>query len=262
MAAMPWCVVIITGAFSSIQPKKKYLRVLIIRREGRYISGDNLKESENKVMKKLSAIALLLALSFAFAATFAAQALWATNLAISFAFAAPDANAGIAIGAVIPDFTLPDADGKEHSLASLKGTKGTVLIFVATKCPISNAYNERMQKLAEEYKAKGFNVVGINSNSTESAAEVKSHAAEKGLAFTILKDAGNQIADRFDAQVTPEAYLLDASGKLVYHGRIDNSRYGYVITATELRDAIEATLAGKPVKKIEAKAFGCSIKRG
>ena len=213
-------------------------------------------------MKKLSAIVLLLALALAFAAAFAAQALWATNLALSFAFASPDANAGVAIGAVVPDFTLPDADGREHSLASLKGSKGTVLIFVATGCPISNAYNGRMQKLAEEYKAKGVNVVGINSNSTEPAAEVKSHAAEKGLAFTILKDAGNAVADRFNAQVTPEAYLLDASGKLVYHGRIDNSRFGYVITSTELRDAIEATLAGKPVEKAEAKAFGCSIKRG
>ncbi|HEX8151216.1 MAG TPA: thioredoxin family protein [Pyrinomonadaceae bacterium] len=209
-------------------------------------------------MKKLSTVALLLALSFAFAAL----ALWATNLALSFAFAAPDANAGVAIGAVVPDFTLPDADGKEHSLASLKGKAGTVIIFIATQCPISNAYNERMQKLAEDYKAKGFNVVGINSNSTEPAAEVKSHAAEKGLTFAILKDPNNKVADRFNAQVTPEAYLLDASGKLVYRGRIDNARTGYLITATELRDAMEATLAGKPVEKAEAKAFGCSIKRG
>src|SRR5215212_2579093 len=207
-------------------------------------------------MKKLFAIALLLALPLAFAA------LWAINLAISFAFAAPDANAVVAIGTAVADFTLPDADGKEHSLASLKGSKGTVLIFVATKCPISNAYNERMQKLAEEYKAKGVNVVGINSNSTEPAAEVKSHAAEKGLTFTILKDAGNQIADRFDAQSTPEAYLLDAAGKLVYRGAIDNSRNGDGVTSSYLRDAIEATLAGKPVEKSEVKAFGCSIKRG
>ncbi|HEX8720108.1 MAG TPA: thioredoxin family protein [Pyrinomonadaceae bacterium] len=209
-------------------------------------------------MKKLSAIALILALSFAFAA----MALWATNLALSFAFAAPDANAGVAIGAVVPDFTLPDADGREHSLASLKGKSGTLLIFIATRCPISNAYNERMQKLADDYRAKGFNVVGINSNSTEPAAEVKQHAAEKGLTFAILKDPNNKVADRFNAQVTPEAYLLDASGKLVYHGRIDNSRYGYVITSNNLRDAVEATLAGKPVGKAEAKAFGCSIKRG
>ncbi|HEV2765670.1 MAG TPA: redoxin domain-containing protein, partial [Pyrinomonadaceae bacterium] len=129
------------------------------------------------------------------------------------------------------------------------------------QCPYSNAYNARMQKLADDYRARGVNVVGINSNSTEPAAEVKQHAAEKGLNFTILKDPDNKVADSYDAQVTPEAYLLDASGKLVYHGRIDNSRTGYLITSTELRDAIEAVLAGKPVGKAGAKAFGCSIKR-
>jgi peroxiredoxin len=203
-------------------------------------------------MKKLFAVALL-ALSSTFAAP---SALVAT------AADAPDAKASLAIGAVAPDFTLPDADGKQHSLASLKGKSGTLILFVATKCPVSNAYNARMQKLAEDYRAKGVNVVGINSNSTEPAAEVKQHAAEKGLTFTMLKDGGNVVADRFDAQVTPEAYLLDASGKLVYRGRIDNSRNGDSITSTELRDAIEATLAGKPVEKSEVKAFGCSIKRG
>lgn len=200
-------------------------------------------------MKKLSAIALLLALAFT-----AACATKASDT--------PNAKAALAIGAAAPDFTLPDADGKEHSLASLKGKSGTLILFIATQCPVSNAYNARMQKLADDYRAKAVNVVGINSNSTEPAAEVKSHAAANGLNFTILKDPGNQIADRYDAQVTPEAYLLDASGKLVYQGRIDNSRYGYVIIATELRDAIEATLAGRVVEKAEVKAFGCSIKRG
>ena len=202
-------------------------------------------------MQKLSAIALLLALAFASTAACGTKA-----------SDTPNAKAALAIGAVVPDFTLPDADGKEHSLASLKGKSGTLVLFVATQCPVSNAYNARMQKLADDYRAKGVNVVGINSNSTEPAAEVKQHAAANGLNFTILKDPGNQIADRFGAQSTPEAYLLDASGKLVYHGRIDNSRYGYAITATELRDAIEASLAGKPVEKAEVKAFGCSIKRG
>ncbi|MBV9924531.1 MAG: thioredoxin family protein [Acidobacteria bacterium] len=202
-------------------------------------------------MKKLSAVALLLALSFAFAA----HAMRASRPAPN---PAPDAPA---IGATVEDFTLPDADGNEHSLASLKGSKGTVLIFIATRCPVSNGYNERMAKLAADYKARGVNVVGINSNSTEPADEVKKHAAEKGLAFPILKDSNNKIADRFNAQVTPEAYLLDASGKLVYHGRIDNSRNGEAITASELREAIDATLAGKAVEKTEVKAFGCSIKR-
>lgn len=199
-------------------------------------------------MKKLSAIALLLALAF--------TAACATDDSDT-----PNAGAALAIGAVAPDFTLPDADGRAHSLASLKGKSGTLILFIATECPVSNAYNARMQKLADDYRARGLNVVGINSNSTEPAAEVKQHAAANGLNFTILKDAGNQIADRYDAHVTPEAYLLDASGKLVYHGRIDNSRYGYVITSTELRDAIEAVLAGRAVEKAEVKAFGCGIKR-
>ncbi|HEY0170373.1 MAG TPA: thioredoxin family protein [Pyrinomonadaceae bacterium] len=203
-------------------------------------------------MKKLFAVALLALCSLFAAAAFVAPSSGAAD-------AKP---AALAVGAVAPDFTLPDADGKQHTLASLKGKSGTVIIFVATKCPVSNAYNARMQKLADDFRAKGVNVVGINSNASEPASEVKSHAAEKGLTFTILKDAGNQIADRFDAQVTPEAYLLDAAGKLVYHGRIDNSRNGDSITSSELREAVEAVLAGKPVQKTEVKAFGCSIKRG
>jgi len=111
-----------------------------------------------------------------------------------------------AIGSTIEDFKLPDADGKEHSLNSLKGTKGTVMIFIATKCPVSNAYNDRMEKLAQDYKAKGINVIGINSNVTEPASEVKSHATDKHLTFAILKDDGNKIADRFGATKTPEVW--------------------------------------------------------
>ncbi|MDX6611729.1 MAG: hypothetical protein QOD75_915 [Blastocatellia bacterium] len=166
-----------------------------------------------------------------------------------------------AIGQLIPDFTLPDPDGKAHSFNSLKGKSGTLFIFIATKCPVSNGYNERMEKIARDYQARGINVVGINANSTESAADVKSHAAEKGFTFTILKDTDNKIADQWGAAVTPEAYLVDAAGKLVYHGRIDNSRNGDAITSNDLRDALDSLLAAKPIAKTEAKAFGCSIKR-
>jgi peroxiredoxin len=172
-----------------------------------------------------------------------------------------DVPAPPAIGATIMDFTLPDTDGKDHSLNSLKGKNGTVLIFVAVQCPISNAYNERMEKLAQDYKARGVNVVGINANSTESAADVKRHAADKKLTFTILKDNGNKIADSLGATRTPEAYFLDANSKLLYHGRIDNSRDLSQVNSSELRDALEATLAGKPVAKTTANAFGCTIKR-
>lgn len=166
-----------------------------------------------------------------------------------------------AIGATLEDFTLPDAEGKEHSLNSLRGKNGSVMIFVATNCPVSNAYNERMEKLAQDYKARGINVIGINSNVAESAGAVKAHAAQNNLTFTILKDPANKIADRLGATVTPEAYFLDANNKLLYRGRIDNARDAAQVNSSELRDAIEATLAGKPVAKTTAMAFGCTIKR-
>lgn len=172
-----------------------------------------------------------------------------------------DVPAPPAIGTVIDDFKLPDADGSEHSLKSLMGKKGAVVIFIATRCPVSNAYNERMEQLAKDYKAKGVSVIGINSNVTEPAAEVKSHAAEKHLTFTILKDDGNRVADRLGATRTPEVYVLDAGSKLVYHGRIDNSQKVEGITANDLREALDEMLAGKSISKTGGAAFGCAIKR-
>ena len=167
-----------------------------------------------------------------------------------------------AIGATIEEFSLPDVDGTERSLKSLAGKNGTVLLFVAVQCPVSNAYNERMEKLATDYKAKGIAVIGINSNAAEDGAAVKSHAAEHKLSFPILKDPGNKVADKLGASVTPEAYFLDASNKLLYHGRIDNSRNAAQVESSDLRNALDAALNGKPVEKTEARAFGCSIKRG
>lgn len=166
-----------------------------------------------------------------------------------------------AVGTIIDDFKLPDVDGTGHTLKSLLGKNGTVVIFIATKCPVSNAYNDRMEKLFEDYQAKGINVVGINANNTEPAAEVKSHASDKGLKFPILKDDGNKIADRLGATHTPEAYVLDASMKLVYHGRIDNAQKIDSITSNDLREALDELLAGKPISKTGGAAFGCSIKR-
>jgi peroxiredoxin len=182
-------------------------------------------------------------------------------LSISSSHASAHGMKNISIGEVVADFKAVDLDGKEQTLASLKGKNGTVLIFISVQCPISNAYNERMEKLAQEYAPKGVNVVGINSNVTEPANAVKEHAASHNLNFRIIKDNGNKIADQLGAEHTPEAYLLDASGKLVYRGRIDNSKNVDSISANDLRDALESTLAGKPVAKSEARAFGCSIKR-
>ena len=199
-------------------------------------------------MKKLFAFSLSLAALFAMATTFSAGAVRPDLLPPP-------------IGATIDEFTLPDTNGKDHSLASLKGNNGTVLIFIAVQCPISNAYNERMAKLAQDYSERGINVIGINANKNESAEVVKQHAAEKHLNFTILKDPGNKLADRLGAEHTPEAYYLDANNRLLYHGRIDNSKDPAQVESNDLRDALDAALAGKPIQKTTSLAFGCSIKR-
>ena len=199
-------------------------------------------------MKKLAAISLMFALL-------------AIALLVSARPFVADVPAPPIIGSTIAAFALPDSSGAEHSLASLKGKNGVVLIFIAVQCPVSNGYNERMEKLAQDYKARGINFIGINANSTESAADVKDHAARNNLTFAILKDSGNKIADMLGATRTPEAYFLDAGNKLLYHGRIDNSRDITQVNSSELRDALEATLSGKPVPKATASAFGCSIKR-
>ncbi len=166
-----------------------------------------------------------------------------------------------AIGSTIADFKLPDINGHEQKLSSPKGQNGTVLIFISAQCPVVRDYMERISKLAVDYKARGVNVVGINANATETTDDIKAHAAANNLTFPVLKDKSNKIADQLGAERTPEVFFLDANNKLIYHGRIDNHRNITLVNANDLRDAIDATLAGKPVVKTEASAFGCSIKR-
>ena len=187
-----------------------------------------------------------------------------TLLSLAFLAAALPALAeGPAIGATAPVFDLKTIDGKDFSLASAeKADKLVVLMFVATECPYSNAYNDRMRDMAAAYAAKGVQFVGINSNSTESLADAVAHAKKHGHTFTILKDPGNKVADLYDARRTPEVFVVDKDGKLVYHGRIDeNYEDAAKVTSPDLKNAIDALLAGQPVAKAETKAFGCTIKR-
>jgi len=177
------------------------------------------------------------------------------------ALAGSAAAAPIAVGDKLAPFTMKDAAGKDVNLASLAGKKAVVLAFIATQCPVSNAYNERMAGFAKEYEAKGVAFVGINANKQESPAEIVGHAKTHGLSFPILKDDGNKKADEFGAQVTPETYVFDASWTLRYHGRIDDDKSGKAIASQDLRNAVDALLAGKEVPVKEAKAFGCTIKR-
>jgi peroxiredoxin len=171
--------------------------------------------------------------------------------------------AGVKIGQSAPDFSTSDAvTGKTVTLLSLLSTnKAVVLIYMSTLCPYSKGYDTRYQELANKYGSLGVAVVGVNSNDNETDQMVVEDSFEHHFTFQILKDGNNIVADKYGATHTPEAYLIDNSGKLVYHGRIDNSLELNQVKTHNLADAIDEVLAGKPVLNPETKAFGCSIKR-
>jgi peroxiredoxin len=159
------------------------------------------------------------------------------------------------------NFILNDYNGVPHSLAQYHSSPAVVLIFISTKCPVSNAYNERMVSLYKEYSPRGVVFLGINANSQENVNDIKAHAQEHGFLFPVLKDKDNIIADKLNASVTPEVFVCDSSRTVLYHGRIDDSRREADISSRDLHSALDAILSGKPVAVAETKAFGCSIKR-
>jgi peroxiredoxin len=168
----------------------------------------------------------------------------------------------VKIGDKAPAFALKNYDGKEYTLAALlKDHPLNVVMFIATQCPVSNAYNERMEQLFEKYSAKGVGIVGINANKEEDVAAITAHAKEHGFKFPVLKDVKNVIADSYGAQVTPEIFVITKEGTVAYHGRIDDSRKAENVQTHDLALALDALLAGTPVPKTETKAIGCSIKR-
>lgn len=185
--------------------------------------------------------------------------------ALAFCLAAPaETPAAPKIGAAGPDFTLPSADGGSPVAlkALLAKSKAVVVVFDATKCPYAIGYKGRVADMGKEYAGKGVTFVTINSNKTEPAAEVAEDAKKNGFAFPVLKDEGNKVADLYAAQKTPEIYVLDPKGTLLYRGRIDETHEDPKnVKSPDLRNALEAILSGKPVPAAETKAFGCSIKR-
>jgi peroxiredoxin len=171
---------------------------------------------------------------------------------------------GPKIGAAAPNFTLPPAAGEAPvALKELLGkSKAVVVIFDATKCPYAIGYKGRVAAMGKEYGAKGVSFVTINSNKTEPAAEVAADAKKNGFSFPVLKDEGNRVADLYAAKKTPEVYVLSPAGTLLYHGRIDETHEDPKnVKSPDLRNALDAILAGNPVPAAETKAFGCSIKR-
>lgn len=163
------------------------------------------------------------------------------------------------LGAKVDDFTVRQPGGQPVQFSTLRGPV-TVVTFVSVQCPVSNSYNDRMNAIYKDYGARGVKFVFLNANRTESPAAVAAHAKQH-FVFPVYKDENNVVADRFGASVTPEAFVIDATGVVRYHGSIDDSMDVRRIEEPRLRNALDEVLAGKNVGRAETKAFGCSIKR-
>jgi len=161
-------------------------------------------------------------------------------------------------GAPVSEFQLLDLQGGAHSF-SLKGDV-TVVLFLAARCPISDAYSQRMQALYQDFSPQGVKFLFINANFNEPSQEVARHAKQMGFTFPVYRDSGN-VAEMFDAQVTPMTFVVDAQGVVRYRGAIDDAQNEARVKKNSLRNALGEVLAGKPVTVGETKAFGCTVKR-
>ncbi len=191
------------------------------------------------------------------------------------ATAAPEIKT-LEIGAKAPDFRLPGVDGKMHRLAEYDKAKVLVIVFTCNHCPTAQAYEERLKKLAADYKDKGVALVAISPNDAkavrldelgytdlgDSLDDMKIRAKDKGFNFPYLYDGDKQEASQAYGPVsTPHVFVFDSERKLRFAGRVDdNERSPQEVKAQDTRNAIEALLTGKPVPVEKTKTVGCSIK--
>lgn len=179
------------------------------------------------------------------------------------------------LGASAPDFALPGVDGKIHRLRDYASSPVLVVVFTCNHCPIAQSYEQRIQKLADDYKSKGVALVAIEPNDpdairideldssdmSDSLAEMKIRVQYKHLTYPYLYDGATQAVTRaYGPQATPHVFIFDQQRHLRYEGRIDNSYRVEMVKANYARNAIDALLARKSVPITHTPAFGCSTK--
>ena len=134
------------------------------------------------------------------------------------------------------------------------------MIFISTRCPISNAFNFRINSLYNEFRDR-VNFVVLDSNVNESASEIQAHAKEMEYDFTVYRDIQNKVADLLGAKATPDSFVIDKRGLISYHGYIEDAPNPTRSKHPALRLSIEAALKGQPAPMRETHARGCAIRR-
>ncbi|SFH86530.1 redoxin domain-containing protein [Planctomicrobium piriforme] len=192
----------------------------------------------------------------------------------SIAISAPPGFKTLAIGDSAPAFSLPGTDDKTYSLDSFKDAPYLLVIFTCNHCPTAQAYEDRILQLHADYKDRGVALAAISPNDDQavrldelgysdlgdSLADMKLRAAERGFQFPYLYDGETQATSlAYGVVATPQCFLFDPERKLRYVGRIDDSDVK-TVTSHDLRKALDALLAGKPIPVEKTRTFGCSTK--
>lgn len=178
-------------------------------------------------------------------------------------------NDPLPIGAALPkaDNKLKEISGKEITLKNATQENGLLVMFSCNTCPVVINNQSRTNEICQFAQEKKVGVVLLNANeanrnSSESLQAMKSYAGAQGFKWYYAEDKNNELADAFGASRTPECYLFDKAGKLVYHGAIDdNPNDADGVNRKHLKEAINEVISGKDVSVKTSRSVGCGIKR-
>jgi peroxiredoxin len=173
----------------------------------------------------------------------------------------------IPLGTTVPEFNLPDVvSGRNISSEDLKGSI-SVVMFICNHCPFVKFVNDQLVKLGNDYIERGVKFIAISSNDVagypeDSPEKMKETARQLGYPFPYLYDETQETAKAFAAACTPDFYVFNKSGELVYRGQLDDARpsLDLPVTGKDLREALDNTLSGKPVAEFQRPSLGCNIK--
>lgn len=181
---------------------------------------------------------------------------------------AATASTMLELGTKAPEFSLPDVvTGKAVSLASFQDKKALLVMFICHHCPFVKHVKAELAQIGRDYAAQGVGIVAISSNDPAVSADdspegLQRMASEWGFNFPVCYDETQSVAKSYAAACTPDFYLFDQNYKLVYRGQLDDSRpsNGKPVTGADLRTALDALLAGRPVSQDQRASLGCNIK--
>jgi peroxiredoxin len=170
------------------------------------------------------------------------------------------------LGTKAPSFQLPDTNGRAVALDDFKSAPALLVAFICNDCPYVKHVRAALAQLGRDFQTAGAAVAAINANDAEnypedSPANMKREAASAGYTFPYLFDETQEVAEAYHAACTPDFFLFDRDRRLVYRGQMDDSRpgSGTPVTGRDLRAALEAVLAGKPVSDLQKPSIGCNI---